>query len=92
MVSLIRDIVLAIAVTAGLIALMSAVSSPPAAAQDAPSTDRAATFKSLRQACGDDVRALCPGIAPGGGRIKKCLQEKSDQVSDTCKRAVAARP
>jgi len=38
------------------------------------------------------VRALCPGIAPGGGRIKKCLQEKSDQVSDTCKRAVAARP
>lgn len=85
MVNLIRDIVIAALVTAGLIALISTVAAPPAAAQ------QASTFRMLRQACADDVRKLCPGIAPGGGRLKKCLEEKSEQVSEACSRALAAR-
>lgn len=86
MVSLIRDIVIAALVTAGLVVLMSAVLGPsPAAAQNR------ATFKMLRQACAEDVRRLCSDVAPGGGRIKQCLTEKSDEVSEACKQAVAAR-
>jgi len=85
MVSLIRDIVIALLVTAGLVALISAVAAPPAAAQEA------STFRMLRQACAEDVHKLCPGIAPGGGRLKKCLAEKSEQVSEACSRAMAAR-
>ncbi|HVX78621.1 MAG TPA: hypothetical protein VHB49_21020 [Bradyrhizobium sp.] len=42
----------------------------------------------LRQACGADVRSLCSGIFPGGGRIKKCMTEKFDQLSDGCKNAL----
>jgi len=86
MVSLIRDIVIAALVTAGLVALISAVASPPPA-----SAQEAAAFRTLRQACAGDVRKLCPGVAPGDGRIKKCLAEKSDQVSQACKEAVAGK-
>jgi hypothetical protein len=42
----------------------------------------------MRQACGDDVRTLCPGIMPGGGRIKQCMIEKFDKLSDGCKTAL----
>jgi len=42
----------------------------------------------LRQACGADVRTLCAGIMPGGGRIKQCMIEKFDQLSDGCKAAL----
>jgi hypothetical protein len=45
----------------------------------------------LRQACGGDVRSLCSGIMPGGGRIKQCMIEKSDQLSDGCKAALKDR-
>lgn len=44
----------------------------------------------LRQACASDVRTLCAGITPGGGRIKQCMIEKSDQLSDGCKSAMQA--
>jgi hypothetical protein len=42
----------------------------------------------LRQACGADVRSFCAGITPGGGRIKQCMIEKFDQLSDGCKAAL----
>ena len=42
----------------------------------------------LQQACADDVRALCPGITPGGGRIKQCFIAKRAQLSFGCKRAL----
>jgi hypothetical protein len=44
-----------------------------------------------RQACAADYRRLCAGINPGGGRIKKCLNDNFDALSDPCKQAVSAR-
>lgn len=50
----------------------------------------AQSLADLQKACGADVKTLCGGIQPGGGRIKQCLMEKSDQVSPACKSAIAA--
>jgi Cysteine rich repeat len=38
----------------------------------------------LRSACGGDVRALCAGIAPGGGRIVQCLATQAASLSPAC--------
>jgi hypothetical protein len=39
----------------------------------------------LRSACGGDVRALCPGVDPGGGRIIECLATQSASLSPDCR-------
>jgi hypothetical protein len=39
----------------------------------------------LRSACGGDVRSLCGGVAPGGGRIVQCLATNAGSLSPTCK-------
>jgi Cysteine rich repeat len=39
----------------------------------------------LRSACGGDVRALCGGVAPGGGRIMQCLATQAASLSPECK-------
>lgn len=44
----------------------------------------------VRSACQADIRKLCAGIRPGGGRIQNCFREKQDQVSTGCKAALAA--
>lgn len=38
----------------------------------------------LRQDCGEDIKRLCPGIQPGGGRLMGCVRQKQDQLSETC--------
>lgn len=43
----------------------------------------------VRSACGRDVRALCAGIAPGGGRIVQCLAVKSASLSPACRDVLA---
>jgi hypothetical protein len=39
----------------------------------------------LRSACGADVRTICGGVAPGGGRILQCLATNAAQLSPACK-------
>jgi hypothetical protein len=77
--AVLRELKLAIAAMFAAAAVATAASR--ANAQAGPS-------QALRQACGTDVRALCAGIMPGGGRIKQCMIEKSDQLSDGCKAAL----
>ena len=62
--------------------LILALSLRPAAAQPAAS---------LRTACAGDVRSVCAGVMPGGGRIKQCMMDKREQLSKACKDALAAR-
>ncbi|MGR7995285.1 MULTISPECIES: cysteine rich repeat-containing protein [unclassified Xanthobacter] len=49
----------------------------------------AQSIAELQKACGADIKALCAGVQPGGGRIKQCIMEKSDQISPACKTALA---
>lgn len=42
----------------------------------------------LRQACAADVKTLCPGIQPGGGRLKQCLRENAAKLSPGCRGAL----
>ena len=39
----------------------------------------------LRSACGADVRTICGGVAPGGGRIMQCLATNAASLSPACK-------
>jgi len=39
----------------------------------------------VRSACGADVRALCAGIDPGGGRIIECLATQTASLSPDCR-------
>ena len=38
----------------------------------------------LRSACGGDVRTMCGGVAPGGGRIVQCLATNAASLSPAC--------
>jgi hypothetical protein len=66
-------------------ALIAAMFSGSAAAQSAATSRQA-----VHQACANDVRTLCAGVFPGGGRIRQCIIEKRDQLSDGCKSAMLA--
>jgi hypothetical protein len=64
-----------------------AAGSAPAAAASAPVLvlrPREELFV-LRSACGGDVRALCGGVAPGGGRIVQCLAANAASLSPACR-------
>jgi hypothetical protein len=68
-----------------LVALMTlAFGGLPAAAQNAPPSG------TVRAACAADIRAHCAGVQPGGGRIRQCMREKRDQLSQGCKSALVA--
>jgi hypothetical protein len=38
----------------------------------------------LRAGCGEDARALCSDVPPGGGRIMQCLAGKAASLSPAC--------
>lgn len=39
----------------------------------------------LRSACSADIRTLCAGVAPGGGRIMQCIANRAANLSPACK-------
>ena len=43
----------------------------------------------MRSACGADVRTLCAGVAPGGGRIIQCISSHAADLSPACKEVLA---
>jgi hypothetical protein len=42
-----------------------------------------------RSACGADIRTLCAGVAPGGGRIVQCVASNAASLSPACKEVLA---
>lgn len=67
------------------------------AAAPAPATRAAAPPMSpreelylVRRSCGGDYRALCRGVPLGGGRAAACLRAHADELSPSCRRALAA--
>ena len=65
--------------------LAAALAAGPAAAQTAPSGDRADAAK---KACKGDYQRLCSGVMPGGGRILACLQKHSSELGPECAKAL----
>ena len=39
----------------------------------------------LAGACLKDAKAMCPGVTPGGGKIRDCLKTHIKDLSDECK-------
>ena len=76
-----------------------ATSGTPAAAAAAPAAAPAAIVLRpmrpreelfvMRSACGADVRALCAGVPPGGGRIMQCIADRAADLSPSCKEVLA---
>jgi len=62
----------------------AAVAAPAPAMVLRPMRPREELFV-LRSACGGDVRTLCGGVAPGGGRVVQCLAVKAASLSPACK-------
>jgi len=66
----------------------AAPATAPAALALRPMRPREVLFV-LRSACGGDVRALCPGVEPGGGRIIECLATQAASLSPACQGVLA---
>jgi hypothetical protein len=90
----------ALAAAGGGTAAPAAGGAPAAAATAAPEPAPAAALVLrpmrpreelfvLRSACGGDVRALCAGVAPGGGRIMQCLATQAASLSPACSQVLA---
>lgn len=58
-----------------------------AGAAHAQQIDRAQA-QALRAACEADIKRLCPGVSPGGGRLLACVKEKPEQLSAPCASAL----
>jgi hypothetical protein len=44
-----------------------------------------------RGACLRDIKTICAGVQPGGGRIRNCIREHRAELSQECKAAIAER-
>jgi hypothetical protein len=45
----------------------------------------------MREACGDDVAALCSDVARERGAVKRCLREHEADLSEACRAALPSR-
>lgn len=61
---------------------------PAPRAKSYPPMEPREEFMILRRACGRDVRMLCGGVPPGGGRVIACLRDNSTSLSPRCKAAI----
>ena len=42
----------------------------------------------VAQACKPDIRQFCSNVPPGGGRIKACMKEHLQELSEPCKKGL----
>ncbi|AYD02993.1 cysteine rich repeat-containing protein [Neorhizobium sp. NCHU2750] len=56
-----------------------------ASAQQLSMSDKLA----LRDNCKQDFQELCPGIAPGDGKLMACINQKKDKLSSACSSTIA---
>jgi hypothetical protein len=84
----------AVSAASGGGAATAAPAAPGAAAAAAPAAPAVIVLRPmrpreellvLRSACGADVRSICGGVQPGGGRIVQCLATNAAQLSPACK-------
>jgi hypothetical protein len=66
-----------------VLAVIGVCSSEPAKARDPPGAPR--------EACAEDYKRLCAGVARGGGRIRKCMTDNAEKLSPACRAALASR-
>jgi hypothetical protein len=67
---------------------------PPSAQLPAPPTTPAenpSEHHEVTPSCRAEVKQLCGGILPGGGRIKKCIEANENKLSPLCQKAVQER-
>jgi hypothetical protein len=45
--------------------------------------------RAVGKACKADVKKICAGITPGGGRIETCMKDHFADMSDACKAIIS---
>ncbi|WBL79467.1 hypothetical protein I3J27_03305 [Bradyrhizobium xenonodulans] len=78
----------ATAAPAGAAPAAAAPAAAPAAIVLRPLRPREELFI-IRSACSADIRTLCAGVAPGGGRIVQCVASNAASLSPACKDVLA---
>ena len=73
---------------AGGVAPAPATGAAPAVIVLRPMMPREELFV-MRSACGDDIRTLCAGVVPGGGRIMQCISNRAAELSPACREVLA---
>ncbi len=46
-------------------------------------------FAQSAHPCADDAKKFCKDVAPGGGRLARCLKEHVNELSSACKERIA---
>jgi len=69
-----------------MIALLIPAGAAPA--QDQPRVSPE-VLKQIRAACSADIKKLCAGVQPGGGRILQCMRSHQTEISTDCQTALA---
>lgn len=72
----------------GLALAALALCAGPAAAQGSATPAQ----RQAAQACMPDIRAYCPTVPRGDGRIAACLRQNSERLSPDCRRASSSLP
>jgi hypothetical protein len=73
-----------------LVRQLTAASLLSLAAISFPGSNQTAKAADPLAYCKADVARLCPGVAPGGGRLIECLKQHENEVTVGCAKALKA--